>query len=105
LLPFSESRKACQCLAACNEYEYKILYNSNEELGSEDGTEITISMQDLPTYRYFRRLMKSNVDMLISIGGIVGFFFGFSFIGLLEILYRFVFFLMRQYKKRKENKK
>lgn len=100
-MKISESRKACSCLAACNEYEYKILYNSNEELGSEDGTEITISLQDLPTYRYFRRVMKSDVDMMISIGGIVGFFFGFSFIGVMEILYSFVGFLRKYYRKRK----
>lgn len=98
-MKISEARKACSCLAACNEFEYKILYNSNEELGSEDGTEITVSMQDLPTYRYFRRLMKSDVDIFIAIGGIFGFYFGLSLIGVLEIIWKFLVYFYKTTRK------
>ncbi len=98
-MKISEARKTCTCLAACNEFEYKILYNSNEELGSEDGTEITVSMQDLPTYRYFRRLMKSNIDIFIAVGGIFGFYFGLSLIGVLEIIWKFLVYFYKFIKK------
>jgi acid-sensing ion channel, other len=47
----TEIRKTCtNCLSSCEEYEYRIIYNSNEEMGNDEGTDITVSMLDLPTY-------------------------------------------------------
>lgn len=68
-MKISEVRKLCSnCISSCEEYEYKIIYNSNEEMGNEEGTDITISMIALPTYRYFRRIVRTDVDFIISIG-------------------------------------
>ena len=47
----SEKRKTCKsCISSCEEYEYRIIYNSNEEMGNEEGTDITVSMLELPTH-------------------------------------------------------
>lgn len=120
-MKISEVRKLCSnCISSCEEYEYKIIYNSNEEMGNEEGTDITISMIALPTYRYFRRIVRTDVDFIISIGehsnlnsyfrtikfififlftlstgGIFGLFFGTSFISILEFFYKFVLFLLK----------
>lgn len=54
-MKISEIRKSCpDCVSSCEEYEYRIIYNSNEEMGNEDGTDITISLIALPTHvKYF----------------------------------------------------
>jgi len=50
-MKISEVRKTCSnCISSCEEYEYRIIYNSNEEMGNEEGTDITISMIALPTH-------------------------------------------------------
>lgn len=104
-MKISELRKTCRCWAACDEYEYKIIYNSNEEFGSEDGTEITVSLLALPTHRYLRRAVKTNLDVVISIGGIIGLFFGSSILSLIEIVYKIMRFIQEFSKKREKNKK
>lgn len=43
--------------------------------------------------RYFRRTVKTNLDFVISIGGIFGLFFGFSFISIFEIIYKVLSFI------------
>lgn len=50
-MQISDARKNCKaCISSCEEYEYRIIYNSNEEMGNEEGTDITVSMLELPTY-------------------------------------------------------
>lgn len=50
-IKISEMRKACSdCISSCEEYEYRIIFNSNEEMGNEEGTDISITMISLPNY-------------------------------------------------------
>lgn len=50
-IKISEIRKSCDhCISSCEEYEYRIIYNANEEMGNEEGTDITVSMISLPTH-------------------------------------------------------
>lgn len=50
-MKISEIRKTCpSCISSCEEYEYKIIFNSNEEMGNEEGTDISVSMIELPTH-------------------------------------------------------
>lgn len=50
-MKISEIRKTCtDCISSCEEYEYRIIFNSNEEMGNEEGTDITISMMALPNH-------------------------------------------------------
>jgi hypothetical protein len=50
-MKISEIRKSClDCISSCEEYEYRIIFNSNEEMGNEEGTDITISMMTLPNH-------------------------------------------------------
>lgn len=122
-MKISEERKACtSCISSCEEYEYRIIFNSNEEMGNEEGTDISVSMLALPTHvslkyllefkfslsnkftqqRYFRRTVKTNLDFVISIGGIFGLFFGFSFISIFEIMYKVASFVKGRLKRVKK---
>lgn len=50
-MKISEIRKTCtECISSCEEFEYRIIFNSNEEMGNEEGTDITISMMTLPNH-------------------------------------------------------
>lgn len=50
-MKISEIRKVCShCISSCEEFEYRIIFNSNEEMGNEEGTDISISMITLPNY-------------------------------------------------------
>ncbi|XP_070504614.1 sodium channel protein Nach-like [Chironomus tepperi] len=101
-MKISEIRKGCpDCISSCEEYEYRIIFNSNEEMGNEEGTDITISMIELPNYRYFRRTVKTTVEFIMSIGGAVGLFFGFSFLSFFIILHEVVYYFKDKLKAKK----
>lgn len=83
------------CLHSCEEYEYKIINFSNEDIENDEITEISIYMMSLPTHRYIRRIVKTNLDFMISIGGMFGLFFGTSFISILELIYKSILYLVK----------
>ncbi|XP_037944013.1 pickpocket protein 28 [Teleopsis dalmanni] len=87
-----ELRKSCDCMSSCDEPEYNIVYNSadgeNEE--ESDVTQIKVSLIELPTQRYVRRVTKGYLDLIISIGGIAGLFFNASVIRLVEVIFMLV---------------
>lgn len=53
--------------------------------------------------RYFRRTVKTNMDFVISIGGVFGLFFGFSFISIFEIMFNIFSIVKRKFSKKKHN--
>lgn len=55
-------------------------------------TQVHIALIELPTQRYIRRVTKTPLDLLISVGGIVGLFFNASFVRLIEVI-----FLIKEY--------
>lgn len=55
--------------------------------------------------RYFRRTVKTGMDFVISIGGVFGLFFGFSFISIFEILYKIMNFINRKLMRKPKEKK
>ncbi|KAG5670156.1 hypothetical protein PVAND_000437 [Polypedilum vanderplanki] len=102
-MKISEIRKSCtDCISSCEEYEYRIIFNSNEEMGNEEGTDITVSLIALPNYRYFRRTTKTTIEFVISIGGVLGLFYGFSFISIFVILYKLLDYFKEACMKRPE---
>ena len=85
--------------------DYDRILDDEHEFGSEDGTEITVSLLALPTHRYLRRAVKTNLDVVISIGGIIGLFFGSSILSLIEIVYKIMRYIQKYSIERKMKKK
>ncbi|XP_045761151.1 uncharacterized protein LOC123864615 [Maniola jurtina] len=78
------------CLPACAESElYTIHVAKIEKLkpNRENGSLINIRMVALPTMRYHKRLLRTNMDFVVTIGGMVGLFFSASILSFAEIFY------------------
>lgn len=59
-MKISELRKTCSdCISSCEEYEYRIIFNSNEEMGNEEGTDISIKMMALSNH-----VISSHISLL-----------------------------------------
>ncbi|XP_055847981.1 pickpocket protein 19, partial [Episyrphus balteatus] len=84
-----EQRKECKCHSSCEEPEYDIVYNAGDGAIDDDlvMSKIHIKMMDIPTQRYVRIVSKNNLDLIISVGGIAGLFFGASLIKVFEVIY------------------
>ncbi|XP_001358288.3 degenerin unc-8 [Drosophila pseudoobscura] len=85
-------RKSCECMSACEEPEYNIIYNSadNDDEDAEDISKVRVALVELPTQRYVRRVAKTILDFLISLGGLVGLFFNTSALRLVETVFLIV---------------
>lgn len=49
--------------------------------------EIRIGIQDMPTMRYQRNVAKTQLDLVVAVGGVMGLFFGASLLSLVEIVF------------------
>ncbi|XP_036325013.1 sodium channel protein Nach [Rhagoletis pomonella] len=92
-------RKSCDCMSSCEEPEYNIVYNSPDGESESDLelTQVLISLIELPTQRYIRRVTKTPLDLLISVGGIVGLFLNASLLRLLELVFLVKEFMLSFY--------
>ncbi|XP_030761597.1 sodium channel protein Nach-like [Sitophilus oryzae] len=79
----------CDCLPSCVEPEYTIV--SDQKRADWEGNGITIKMQSLPTSRFKRVVVKSPLDLVVSIGGAAGLFIGASLITIVEFIYLILF--------------
>lgn len=48
---------------------------------------VVIEILNVPNVRYFRNVAKTKLDFVVSIGGLVGLFFGASLLSLVEFMY------------------
>lgn len=48
---------------------------------------IVIEILNAPTVRYVRNVAKTKLDFVVSVGGLVGLFFGASVLSIVEFLY------------------
>ncbi|KAI5642293.1 amiloride-sensitive sodium channel domain-containing protein [Phthorimaea operculella] len=81
------------CLPSCVESELTTVHLSRRWIEGNHplpGTNVTIQMANLPTLRYQRNLLRTDLDMVVSVGGFVGLFFGASILSLVEILYLYL---------------
>ncbi|KAF7280154.1 hypothetical protein GWI33_006330 [Rhynchophorus ferrugineus] len=75
----------CECLPSCTEPEYTIVSDLKKTYNQTTG--ITIKLQALPTLRFKRVVVKDIMDLVVSVGGVVGLFFGASLISVVEMIY------------------
>ncbi|XP_077293708.1 sodium channel protein Nach-like isoform X2 [Arctopsyche grandis] len=83
--------KHCQhCIPSCEEIQLtKIHYNTYET--DDDYSRVDIKMANLPNIRYKRNVIHSNLDLVVSIGGLAGLFFGASLLSIVEAIYLIFF--------------
>ncbi|XP_050093972.1 uncharacterized protein LOC126576709 [Anopheles aquasalis] len=80
------------CMQACESLETNVIgefYRSAE--GSKSPGKVVLEVINFPILRYQRRVIRNNLDFVVSLGGIGGLYFGVSLISLIEFLYS-VFF-------------
>ncbi|XP_055615379.1 pickpocket protein 19-like [Toxorhynchites rutilus septentrionalis] len=80
----AKQRKQCNCLSSCVEPEFFVIYSSESEVDNEEN-QVTIRMLSLPDSRFVRNTARTELDLFISLGGIVGLFSGASVITLFYI--------------------
>lgn len=63
---------------------------SRQETAFEDPSqmgELKINIQNIPSMRYKRNVAKTQLDLVVAVGGVIGLFFGASLLSLVEIVY------------------
>lgn len=61
--------------------------NQIQSVTFQRNSTIEIVIQNKPTLRLIRNVTFTRLDFIVSIGGIIGLFFGASVLGLTEIIY------------------
>ncbi|RZB40324.1 ASC domain containing protein [Asbolus verrucosus] len=82
---FDKPGLVCDCLPSCIEPEYKIV-SDTKGIRTSHG-EIFIKLQSLPTSRFKRVVVRTTMDLVVSIGGTAGLFIGASILSIVETLY------------------
>ncbi|XP_031769715.2 acid-sensing ion channel 1-like [Galleria mellonella] len=79
------------CLPSCDEIEVTSIHLTRNWVLEEPqkGTLVTIRMASLPTIRFQRNLLRTGLDLVVSVGGMVGLFFSASILTVVEIFYLF----------------
>uniref|UniRef100_A0A1I8PUC6 Uncharacterized protein n=1 Tax=Stomoxys calcitrans TaxID=35570 RepID=A0A1I8PUC6_STOCA len=82
----------CYCMQNCrdaiiNKVEHISLPNADFLFG---GNSFMFVLEAKPTYRLKRLVVFTFTELLVSIGGIAGFFLGFSVLCLVELIYYFI---------------
>ncbi|XP_058450698.1 sodium channel protein Nach [Malaya genurostris] len=86
--PWRTNGLVCQCLPSCNEHEIRVIGKQSK---TEEGNDrsVLFKLLALPTQRYRRQIVHENLDIVVSVGGILGFFMGASVLSLVEFIYFF----------------
>ncbi|XP_036324819.1 pickpocket protein 19 [Rhagoletis pomonella] len=90
LLPWPENNETCDCLPSCVEHDLRSVmeYSPSNRKGVKNRS-IAISLSDRPTERYRRQAIRTRLDVVVTIGGILGLFLGASILSLIEFIYYF----------------
>ncbi|XP_063547535.1 acid-sensing ion channel 2-like [Cydia strobilella] len=88
-LGIEQTKNDAPCLPSCSESELTTTHISKKWVSedTEDGTKVNIRMSSLPHLRYERHLLRSSLDLVVSVGGVIGLFFGASILSLVEVFY------------------
>uniref|UniRef100_A0A182IV61 Uncharacterized protein n=1 Tax=Anopheles atroparvus TaxID=41427 RepID=A0A182IV61_ANOAO len=86
--PWRTNGLVCDCYPSCTEHEIRII-GRESDVESRTGRSVLIKLMALPTQRYRRQIVRENIDVVVSIGGILGLFTGASILSLVEFIYFF----------------
>ncbi|XP_058063823.1 sodium channel protein Nach-like [Anopheles bellator] len=83
----AHARKQCPCLSSCVEPEYFVVHKTENDFAAdtEDGL-VTVRLLSLPYERFVRNIAKTDMDLFIALGGLIGLFFGASLLTAIDFL-------------------
>ncbi|XP_063825941.1 sodium channel protein Nach [Ostrinia nubilalis] len=81
----------CDCLPSCNETEITVVKDGDTPngKGNKKKAEIELTLAYLPTERFKRNVVRSRLDLVVSIGGTTGLFVGASLLSFVELIFYF----------------
>ncbi|KAH8294396.1 hypothetical protein KR054_012220 [Drosophila jambulina] len=93
---------SCGCLPSCNDGDIQAIYEaiSTFKKGTTDRN-ITLSMPALPTDQYRRQALRTRLDVVVSMGGMLGLFLGASILSGIEFI---SFFTVRAFNNARRNR-
>ncbi|XP_046395809.1 pickpocket protein 19-like [Ischnura elegans] len=77
----------CDCDSGCMEPEYTIVEKTKIPQPPTNPPMITVRMSALPSERFRRSIVRTRLDLVVSLGGTAGLFLGASILSVAEILY------------------
>ncbi|XP_064554718.1 pickpocket protein 28 [Drosophila montana] len=90
LFRISSPKLHCHCLPSCTEGDLKAIYEDlTSTIANVRDTNVTIMMPVWPTDQYRRQVLRTKLDVVVSIGGILGLFLGASILSAIEFVYYF----------------
>lgn len=86
--PWRTNGLVCQCLPSCTEHEIRVI-GKQSEIEDRNSRSVMFKLLALPTQRYRRQIVREKLDIVVSVGGILGLFMGASILSLVELVYFF----------------
>ncbi|XP_037868462.2 sodium channel protein Nach [Bombyx mori] len=83
---------ACSCVASCDETEITVIKDvvvSNKGKTNRKRAFVELVLAYLPTERFKRNVVRSRLDLVVSIGGTTGLFLGASILSFVELIFYF----------------
>ncbi|KAM3965323.1 sodium channel protein Nach [Aphomia sociella] len=99
----------CQCMTACDETEVNVINDGtvSERSFKKKKSVVEIVLAHLPAERFKRNVVRSRMDLVVSVGGTTGLFVGASVISFIELIFfftvRFISNILMEKKKRERN--
>uniref|UniRef100_A0A182TBW6 Uncharacterized protein n=1 Tax=Anopheles maculatus TaxID=74869 RepID=A0A182TBW6_9DIPT len=84
----AQARKQCSCLSSCVEPEYFVIHKSEDFFADTEEEEgrVTVRLLSLPYERFVRNIAKTEMDLFIALGGLIGLFYGMSLLTTIDFL-------------------
>uniref|UniRef100_A0A182Q281 Uncharacterized protein n=1 Tax=Anopheles farauti TaxID=69004 RepID=A0A182Q281_9DIPT len=86
--PWRTNGLVCDCFPSCTEHEIRII-GRESDTEPRTGRSVLIKQIGLPSQRYRRQIVREDIDVVVSIGGILGLFTGASILSLVEFIFFF----------------
>uniref|UniRef100_A0A182T183 Uncharacterized protein n=1 Tax=Anopheles maculatus TaxID=74869 RepID=A0A182T183_9DIPT len=88
LQPWYTEGYPCHCYPSCTESEIRVVgrHTYNNDF---DERSVKLKLMIHPTQRYRRQIVREDIDVVVSIGGILGLFTGSSILSIAEFFYFF----------------
>uniref|UniRef100_A0A182RPJ1 Amiloride-sensitive sodium channel n=1 Tax=Anopheles funestus TaxID=62324 RepID=A0A182RPJ1_ANOFN len=84
----ARARKQCPCLSSCVEPEHFVVHKSDDFFAEteEDEGRVTVRLLSLPYERFVRNIAKTEMDLFMALGGLIGLFYGMSLLTTIDFL-------------------
>uniref|UniRef100_A0A182K920 Sodium channel protein Nach n=1 Tax=Anopheles christyi TaxID=43041 RepID=A0A182K920_9DIPT len=88
LQPWYTGGIPCHCYPSCTENEIRVV-GRHTYFNDQSERSVKLKLMIHPTQRYRRQIVREDIDVVVSIGGILGLFTGASILSIVEFFYFF----------------